>query len=407
MLPFKEAYQQILSQINLLPYENVYLIEAVNRVLRENIYAPHDLPPFALSAMDGYAVIAEDVKSASESSPVTLEIVEILPAGKVSTQAITKGHTARIFTGAPIPRGADAVVMQEVTEQNDSEVIIKKSAIVQENIRPAGEDVKKGELVMEEGKTLRPGEVEILGAMGISKVKVGRKPKVAIIPTGDEILNIEDDLSPGKVRNGNQYAVAAAVMRCGGKLILSKIVKDNEEDLENRIRDCIDSGVDLILTIGGVSVGDFDITKKVFSKMGDIKLWRIAIQPGKPLAFGFIQGIPVIGLPGFPVSCLVTFEQFVRPALWKMQGKKDLERPTAKAVLEEPLKRQAGRLAFYRGIAEKDENGVYHVRTTGSQGSGVMSSLVKANVFIEIPAECTELKKGDTVTIQFPSILEE
>ena len=205
MLSFQEAYQQILSQINLLPYESVNLLEAVNRVLRENIYAPHDLPPFALSAMDGYAIIAEDVKKATEKSPVVLKIVEDLPAGSVSTKRIIKGTASRIFTGAPIPEGADAVVIQEVTERKDSEVFIKKPIEQKENIRPAGEDVKKEELVMQEGKVLRPGEIEILGAMGIPKVKVGKRPRVAIIPTGNEILNIEDDLEPGKVRNGNQF----------------------------------------------------------------------------------------------------------------------------------------------------------------------------------------------------------
>jgi molybdopterin molybdotransferase len=405
MIPFEQAYEQILEEINLLSCEIIPLWNATGRIVRDDIKSPLDLPTFSLSGVDGYAVKCADIQAASETNPVKLEVIDTIAAGKFSSQSVTPGKTIRILTGAPIPEGTEAIVMQEFVERKENQVTFTTPADKGDNIRPKGEDVKTDEIVIKSGTILRPSEILMLGAMGMDRVMVGKRPRVAIIPTGDEVVPLDEPLEAGKVRNSNQYGIAAAVVHCNGNLILSKIIRDDEVELEMAIRDCIDAGADLILTIGGVSVGDYDITKTVFQKMGHIKLWRVAIQPGKPLAFGKIQNIPVMGLPGFPVSCMVIFEEFVRAILWKMQGRYHFERPCCKAILDENISRQPGRQAFYRGIAEKKANGVYHVKPTGPQGSGIISSLVKANCFIILPADRNKYKAGEEVTIQFPEIL--
>ncbi len=405
MIPFEQAYEQILEEINPLSCEIIPLWNATGRVLRDDIKSPVDLPMFSLSGVDGYAVKFEDIQSASKENPVELEIIDTIAAGKFSLEKVTPGKAIRILTGAPVPEGTDSIVMQEFTEKKKDKVLFFAPAGKGDNVRPQGEDVKTDQQVMRSGTFLRPAEILMLGALGMDRVKVGKRPRVAIIPTGNEVVTLDDPLEPGQVRNCNQYGVAAAVVHCNGNLILSKIIPDDEIELENAIRDCLDAGADLILTIGGVSVGDYDITKAVFQKMGHIKLWRVAIQPGKPLAYGKIQDIPIMGLPGFPVSCMVIFEEFVRAILWKMQGRHQFETPHCLAILDEPIHRQAGRQAFYRGIAVKDESGRYHVKPTGPQGSGIISSLVKANCFIILPSEKGTFKAGEQITIQFPEIL--
>ena len=406
MKTYQEAYAEILNLISPLSPERVPLLESSGRILREDIFAPHDLPPFALSAKDGYAVKSADTLHASTESPIELKVTDYIPAGKISTRRLSTGEAMRIFTGAPIPHGADAVIMQEYTASRGEQVLLHKPVVAGDDIRSSGEDVLKGSLVISKGRYLRPGEIEMLGALGFYEVLVGKKPQVAILSTGDEITPINAPLIAGKVRNGNQYAIAAAIQQSNGiPLLKPYAVPDNEEKIQSAILEFVDNGADLILTIGGVSVGDYDLTRKVIEQIGKIELWRVAIQPGKPLAFGFVQEVPFFGLPGFPVSCLVMYAKFVKDILWKMQGRTPHSPARFQAILDEPIQRKDTRMAFYRGIALMDEHGQYHVKPTGPQGSGIISSLVKANVFIILPIDVTEFTTGSMIEIEFPGIL--
>lgn len=398
MLSVEQASQQLLSYFHTLEPEPVPVLESLDRVLAEDVYADVDIPPHDNTAMDGYAVLAADTQGASAESPVELRIIGDLAAGYVSSQEVVAGECIRIMTGAPIPRGADAVVPFEDTERKGDAVRILKGVRTGDNVRQAGEDVKKGTLVLSRGCRIRPQEVGMLATVGHAVVQVTRRPRVAILATGDEVVEIDAPLGPGKIRNSNTYSNAAQVLAAGGVPVLLGIAHDQVEELTARIQAGLAQKVDLFLTSGGVSVGDFDVVKQVLAAEGEMTFWRVRMKPGKPLAFGRIGGVPLLGLPGNPVSAMVSFELFARAAILKMLGQCRPQRPSVEATLVDGMKRKDGRRHFVRvKVSEKD--GGYEAAMTGEQGSGILSSMVEANGLAIIPEGWPSAPPGSKVRV--------
>lgn len=398
MLSVEEAQERVLSAIEPLEAQRVPILEATNRVLAQDVHADGDIPPHSNSSMDGYAVQAADTARARPGTPVRLRVVEDLPAGYVPDQEVTSGTAVRIMTGAPLPPGADAVIKVEDTETADEYVNVFAEVDPGNYVRPAGEDVQKGALVLRRGARLRPQEIGMLAALGRPEVLVSRRPRVAILATGDELVPINAPLAPGKIRNANSYSNAAQVMKYGGEPVLLGIARDTVTELTTKIEDGLNHDVDLFLTSGGVSVGDFDLVKDVLAAEGEMDFWRVRMKPGKPLAFGRIGGVPILGLPGNPVSVMVSFEMFARPALLKMQGATDWRRPTVEATLMDEIPRKDERRHFVRvRLAWEDEE--YHAHLTGAQGSGILSSMVKANALAVIPEGWDHAPAGARVAV--------
>ena len=398
MISVEKALKTILVNFRPLGLEKINILEARKRVISEDVFAPHNIPSADNSAMDGYAVRHTDTKSATQDKPLYLKIIEDIPAGKVALKKIKKGEAARIMTGAVIPEGADSVIRQEDTKKEGKTVIIYTSAKKGQNIRFAGEDVRKGELVVNKGRSLRPADIGMLAALGKAFISVYQKPRVAIMSTGDELVDIETNPPLGKIINSNSYSLAAQVLECGGIPIILGISKDKKIDLQEKFQTALHA--DVIISSGGVSVGDFDFVKDVMGEIGNaMHFWQVAMRPGKPLAFGAIEGIPLFGLPGNPVSAMVSFEQFVRPSLLKMQGHKKIFRQTIKAVSAQEIQKSAGFRHFIRAVVKKERD-QYIASVTGDQGSGILKSMVIANALIVMGEDETRIKKGEQVTIQ-------
>jgi len=394
MISVEKALKTILVHFRPLGLETVNILEARARIIGENIVAPRNIPSAANSAMDGYAVCHADVKNL----PATLKIIEDIPAGKIARKKVNRGEAARIMTGAVIPRGADTVIRQEDTQKDGKTVIIFAGAKKGDNIRLAGEDVRKGEKVIRKGDILRPAHIGMLAALGRTSVSVYRKPRVAILSTGDELVDIKTNPGPGKIVNSNSYSLAAQVMECGAAPVMLGIARDKRSDLEKKFRQALRA--DVIISSGGVSVGDFDFVKNIMGEIGNaMHFWQVAMRPGKPLAFGAIEGVPLFGLPGNPVSAMVSFEQFVRPALLKMLGHKKIFRQTIRAVCADTFEKKAGFRHFIRAVV-RAENGRYVATITGDQGSGILKSMVAANGLIVMEEDRTRIKKGEPVTVQ-------
>ena len=386
MLAVEEARKRILEKFSPLEPERIPILEALNRVLAEDVIAEMDIPPLPNTAMDGYAVRVADTEGASPEHPVRLKVIADLAAGYVLEQPIPPGAAVRIMTGAPIPPGAEAVVPFENVEVQGDEVLIFKPYAMWKNIRHAGEDVKKGQVVLTKGKTLRPQEIGMLAALGHPTVLVHRRPRVAILSTGDEVIDITDPWQPGKIRDANSYTLSALVLKYGGEPIRLGIAPDTIEALTAQIREALDRGADIIITSGGVSMGDFDVVKKVLATEGEMHFWRARMKPGKPLAFGEVQGVPLFGLPGNPVSSTISFELFARPAILTMLGKQKLEKPVIDAILVDPIKRKDNRRHYLRvWLEEKD--GKTYAHLTGDQGSGILLSMVNSDGLAIIPEE--------------------
>ena len=398
MLSVEEARHQMLNTIPVLPTEKREILNCAGYVLAEALHAEENIPPFDNSAMDGFAVRAADVQNASETKPAVLTVVETIAAGYAPTKQVAPGQTSRIMTGAMMPEGVDAVVMQEVTQRDGDEVKIFEGVDKAGNVRFTGESVAEGQQVMGIGKYLRPPEVSMLASLNCPEVTVYRKPTVAIVSTGDELTPLGEPLEPGKIRDSNRYGLYAQVEEAGGIPIDMGIAPDDEAETERIFRAAL-AKADALITSGGVSVGEHDVVKSVLARLGKINFWRVAMKPGKPQAYGIADGKPIFGLPGNPVSSLVVFELFVRPALLKMAGHTELLRPIFKATLAEPVTNRDGRVNYMRAIL-KASNGQYTAETTGPQGSGILHSLVLANGLITIPAGVT-LGAGETVDAQF------
>ena len=376
-------------------------------VLAEDIYAPWDLPPWDNSAMDGFAVRADDLlKKSGESHTEKLKVIEDLPAGYMAKKEVGAGEAIRIMTGAPLPKGADTVVMVEHTKNTESDVTILKEIKKGQNVRSKGEDIKKGELILKKGVTIRPSEVGMLVSMGKATVSVYRKPKVAVMSTGDELVDVGkittdgsvSKLPAGKIVDSNSYTVFSQVLAAGALPIHLGIAKDTKKALKSKIEEALSA--DVIISSGGVSVGDYDFVKDVLDEIGTVmKFWKVAIKPGKPLAFGMIQNKPYFGLPGNPVSSMVGFEEFVRPALLKMMGKSDIFKNTVDARLTEEIRKKPGRTNFIQSCL-KEENGDLLVTPIKIRGSAVMSSMVRANSLIVLKKASSGADAGETVKVQ-------
>jgi molybdopterin molybdotransferase len=398
MISVEKAYEIVLANCRPMALEKVGLLEALGRVIGEDVYARRDLPSFDNSAKDGYAVRAEDTKGACASKPVLLRVIETIAAGVIPRKTVGKGQAARIMTGAVLPRGANAVVCREDVDESVEMVSVKRSVTAGRDVRLMGEDVQKGQRVIQAGSVLRPAHIGMLAALGRPFVAVYRRPSVAIMSAGDELVDIETDPPDGKIVNSNGYALAALVKGLGGVPILCPILRDRKADIEKAFEQV--KRADVVLSSGGVSVGDFDFVKDVMNQNGHTLLfWRVAMKPGKPMAFGFLGDTPIFGLPGNPVSVLVTFEQFVRPFLLRMQGHRCIQRKTRKAAVDQDITKEAGMRHFLRAVVT-NEKGRYVARLTGSQSSGVLQSMVQANAFIVLDENTVSIKKNEKITVQ-------
>jgi molybdopterin molybdotransferase len=398
MITVKEALRQILSTINPLGMEKINLLDALGRVLGGDVAAGRNIPPKDNSAMDGYALRFKDTAGASPERPVILEVIEDIPAGAVPEKSVAAGQASRIMTGAPIPEGADAVLRMEDTEKDGTLVRIKTEVALRQDIRSAGEDVREGEIVIPRGTVIKPAEIGMLASLGRSFVSVYQRPTVAVLATGNELVDIDENPSPWKIINSNSYSAAAQVMDCGALAMQLGIARDEREDLLAKFQAAMRA--DVIISSGGVSVGDYDLVKDIMKEVGNrMQFWQVAMRPGKPLAFGTIGNVPIFGLPGNPVSSMISFEQFVRPALLKMMGHKNIFRKAVKAVLKEDLKKRKELTHFIRSFVELDD-GRYTASTTGEQGSGILKSMVRANGLIVMPEDAEIIKAGSVVTVQ-------
>jgi molybdopterin molybdotransferase len=398
MIQVDAARETILSKIRFKGVEKISINDALGRVLAEDIVARRDNPPMDNSAMDGYALIAADIQTATPENPVKLEVAEEIAAGYTATGVLKRGQAFRIMTGAPIPEGADAVIMQEDTEKNGASVLVMDKAEVGENIREAGEDVREGEVVVRKGVTLNPAHIGMMAVVGRSQVFVSQRPKVAILSTGDEILDLDDQPDGPCIFNSNGYMLAAQIRSAGGIPCYLGIASDTEEDLMEKFKWALEC--DLVVSSGGVSVGDYDLVKASLKKLGqEMLFWKVAMKPGKPLAFGRIGETPIFGLPGNPVSSFVSFEQFVRPSIRKVLGCSELMPKTVQARLTRTIKKKPGRQHFLSSnlVWEKGE---YTVTPAGEQGSGILKSASNANALMIFPLEASTLGAGDLVSVQ-------
>ena len=401
MIAKKEALKRILE--NTSPIERteaVRFFESVNRVLASDIVAPCDLPYFDNSAMDGFAVLAGGTKGASQGNPSLLKIVGELKAGVAPEISLTKGTAIRIMTGAPLPQGADAVVMLEVTEEKGEELKVFAEVIKGENVRRKGEDVKRGEIVLRKRKEIRSSEIGMLAGLGIETITVFRKPKVLIITTGDEIADIEEELPVGKIRDTNKWMLSTSLTNMGLTSVYLSKAKDNVASLKEQIGEAVARNVDMLLISGGVSVGKYDLVREVLDLFGFKEVFhKVAVKPGKPLLFGKVKDMVVFGLPGNPVSAMISFEVFVKPSLSRMMHK-DCDSRVISAVLSEEIRKKPGRTHLFRVTVEK-QNNVFYARPLKKQGSGMLSSLTEADGFIEIDMDKTLVKKGENVLVRF------
>ena len=416
MISVEQALEKILAYVDILEEEERPILDCLGQVLAEDISSSIDVPPLDNAAMDGYAVQSRDTRNASRESPRFLSVIGMVAAGSISEREVEPGTAIRIMTGAPIPKGADSVVRFEdtdelwrrgssISQQLPTEIGILCEAEAGLNIRRAGEDITRGSIVLSKGVVIRPSEVGVLASLGHSKVMVIRRPVVAILATGDELVALNQPLPLGKIYNSNTYSVAALVLRYGGIPKILGIALDSEDSLVAGLRQGLDA--DMLITTGGVSAGDYDVVKDILAKEGEITFWTVRMKPGKPLAFGTIRGgskagivrnIPHLGLPGNPVSSMVTFELFVRPAILKMMGKKNLAKPTIEAVLEDSVVNSDGRRILARAVV-KERDGRYFARLTGPQGSGILTSMSLANGLVIIPEDKARVEAGDVVQV--------
>ena len=400
MIKVKDALRIILSSIKPLGSEKVRLLDGLDRVIATDIHANCNMPPFDNSAMDGYALRAKDTKGASKTSPRILKVIEDVAAGYTAKNSIRNNEAIRIMTGALVPNGADSVIMVEFTKKDKNLVEIFKQTKKGENIRRAGEDVKKKQKVLSKGTILRPQEIGMLASLGIARINVAKRPRVGILATGDELVGVEERLTKSKIRNSNTYIVHGQILKCGAAPVDLGIARDTRAKVRKKIEAGLNKRLDVLLVIGGISVGDYDLVKDVLLDMGmKMKFWKVCQRPGKPLAFGIIRGIPVFGLPGNPVSSTISFEEFVRPSLLKMQGARSLFRPGVWAILTQDFQKKKG-LRYFIRTRLKNIDGKFYASITGPQGSGIINSLVLADGIIVAPEEKTLLKKGHKVYVQ-------
>ncbi|MDJ0923500.1 MAG: molybdopterin molybdotransferase MoeA [Acidimicrobiia bacterium] len=396
MRPLRDAQRDVLGAIAPLEPVRLELAAANGLALAEPIVALHDLPPFANSAMDGYAVQAADVAEA----PVTLQVLEDVPAGSVPTVAVTPGNAIKIMTGAPMPNGADAVVPVEDTEPGTGEVRILVGVSTGTSVRPAGEDVAAGAVVLEAGERLTPARLGVCASLGYHRPLVRRRPKVAVLSTGDEVVPPDtEELGPGKIRDANRFTLRGALQDLGVDVLDLGIVGDDAAELRERLEQGADQA-DVVVSSGGVSMGEYDLVKHLLAELGSVEFWKVAMKPAKPFAFGQLGKTPFFGLPGNPVSVAVAFEQFLRPALLHMMGASYLFRPRVWGVLAEPVVTDPEKTVFLRVSVRPSDDGRLVASLTGAQGSNILSALAAADAFAVVPVGIAGLDAGALVELE-------
>lgn len=408
MLSVDQALTNVLTAFQRLSAESISIADGLGRVLAQDVVSTHNLPPFPNSSMDGYAVRAADVAAASGNTPISLTVVGDIPAGIAPTVAVGTGQATRIMTGAMMPAGADAVVPVEQTTdaafRSDnrpadppSHISILQGVQVGDYVRPVGEDIHAGAVILHAGRVLRAADLGVLAGLGFTHVDVIRLPLVAVLSTGDELLTADQALEPGKIRDMNGYTITALVKGLGANAVFLGIARDTDADVRGKLQQAVDLHADLILSTAGVSVGAFDVVKSVIESMGSLGFWKVNMRPGKPLAFGQVQGIPFLGLPGNPVSAMVSFDVFAQAAILKLAGKNHQPR-TDSAELAEAI-RSDGRRTYMRVTLErKDGNLLAH--STGTQSSGALSSLVAADGLLIIPEGMTDVPAGTRLPVR-------
>ena len=407
MLSVHEAQQRILSYFSKTEETSIPLIQSEGHILAQNCVADIDLPPFDNSAMDGFAVIFQDIIGASSENPVTLKVVADIPAGSKSEVVLSRGMAARIMTGAPIPSGADTVIMVEATDcdYRTTEIPLPKTVAIFEtaalgtHIRHQGEDIRSGQSIIQSGRNLRPQDLGILAMLGMAQVRVHRAPVMALLSSGDELITAEAPLADGKIRDSNTYTLTACAQKTGTKIIQLGIVPDNKVAIKLALDKAVEERVDMIVSSAGVSVGAFDFVREVVEEQGRMEFWKVNVRPGKPLAFGSYRDIPFFGLPGNPVSAYIGFELFVRPVLLKMSGHGSYHRPRQVVCLEEEISSD-GRESYLRATLT-NLDGRWMAKLTGHQGSGNLLSLVRANALLIVPSGVKSLPAGTNVEAWF------
>jgi molybdopterin molybdotransferase len=403
LLPVKEAVTRMLDRFLPVPETITPLEHAAGMVLAVDITAEIDLPPFTNSGMDGFAVISQDTAAASEENPVKLLVIMDIPAGSVPRQKILSGQSARIMTGAMVPEGANAIVPIEDTNLDRAtvdaplpeNVLIRRPAKNGAYLRPQGQDLRSGEVVLSKGRRLTAQEIGMLATLGLATVRVYRRPRIALLSSGDELISPTEPLRPGKIRDSNSYTLAALCEQNGAEVIRLGTVQDNPDSIRGRLEIAIDQSADLILTSAGVSVGAFDYVRSVIEQNGSLAFWRVNMRPGKPVAFGSYSGIPLIGLPGNPVSAFVGFQVLVVPVLNRLCGLPFVQRRKATVILDEPIESD-GRESYLR-VTLSEKCGKITATLAGHQGSGNLLSIVKAHALIIVPAGVTSLQAGTEV----------
>lgn len=396
MISVEAAREIVLGSVERMGWEHAGLLEALGRVLAADIIAPQPIPLWDNAAMDGYALRAEDTEGASAAQPVALQLIGTIGAGRIFDGCLEKGQLVRIMTGAPMPRGADAVIRQEDTQAAGQRVFVLRPCRPGQHVRYRGEDIKAGERVLSTGTICRPGVIGLLAAIGRGRVAVYQRPRVSILATGDELLGWDESPAPGKIHNSNSVALAAQVVQAGGIPVLVGPVPDVKEALAAHVREGLRA--DMLVTTGGVSVGDFDIVVHTLQALGaEVRVRKVSMRPGKPFTFALLEQKPICALPGNPISCMVTFELFVRPALRKMQGTHNLFPAEITAIAAQSISNKDHRPAYLR-VSLTRTDASFIARLTGEQGSAMLHSMTHANGLAVIPGE-TEIPAGSQVRV--------
>ncbi len=396
-LPADVALRMIINALQpVTETEQVKIRDALGCILAEKIVSPINVPSGTNSAMDGYAIHGTDIPAAGTRE---LKLVGTSFAGKPCAAPVNTGECVRIMTGAIMPEGTDTVLMQEHVQRKDHSIMIDNSTKPGANVRKAGEDIATGDTILGTGTELTPADIGLIASLGIAEVSVTRRLRVAFFSTGDELRSIGEPLENGQIYDSNRYTLHGMLSRLGVQIIDMGVIRDNQAKLEAGFAKAAEKA-DVLITSGGVSVGEADYVKEILQKVGSVNFWKVAMKPGRPLAFGKIKNTWFFGLPGNPVSVMVTFYQFVQPALRHLMGAHEIETLTYKVLCKSKLKKRPGRIEYQRGILSRDESGQLTVRKTGEQGSGILRSMAQANCFIILPMESGNVEPGTMVDIQ-------
>ena len=396
-LMVSDALKNIYTAISPISDSEVVPIrESINRVLSTDIVSTLNVPTATNSAMDGYALSGNDIPKAGTTK---IKIIGTAFAGKPYIGKAEQGECIRIMTGAVIPDSTDTVIIQEHVERTDDEILIDSETKPGSNVRQAGEDIAVGDIVLEKGSRIRAADIGVIASLGIGDVEVIRKLRVAFFSTGDELSSIGEELKNGNIYDSNRYTLFGMLSELNVTIMDMGVIRDNREDLQQAFESAA-TKADVIITTGGVSVGEADYVKEILQETGTVNFWKVAMKPGRPLAFGQIKDAHFFGLPGNPVSVMVTFSQFVKPALRHLMAESETDTFTMRVPCISKLKKRPGRVEYQRGILERDEDNQWVVKKTGAQGSGILRSMSQANCFIVLPMDSASIEPGTIVEVQ-------